>query len=173
MQRAVRFLFSVLLPGLLGCVSMPVAIATTNPVKALAADGRLLGTLTITEQQSGFAGITGVIWSIDADGKYHAARFVNERIEPPHKQGRLPTESLRALGKTMEAELSPLTARLGQEAEINPRTIVIRFAQRTWTLALPTGQSIGEAWREHSRNESDPRYRFLRVVRVFLDNIGE
>jgi len=172
MRPAVRILFPVLLPGLLGCVSTVVA-ATTNPIEALAADGRLLGTLTIIEQQSGFAGITGAIWSIDADGKYRAARFVNERIEPPYKQGQLAPEPLHALGKAMEVELSPLPARLGREAEINPRTIVIRFAQRTWTLALPPGRSIGEAWREYSRNENDPRYRFLRVVRVFLDGIGE
>lgn len=171
MQSTVRFLLSVLLPGLLGCVATDVVTAT-DPLRLLA-NGRLLGPLTVTEQQSGFAGITGTTWTVEADGRYRAVRFVNERVEPPYKQGQLAAAPLRTLGATLERELATLPARLGQEAEINPRTVVIRFAQRTWTLALPPGQSIGEAWQQYSANPADPRYRFLRAVRALLDSIGE
>lgn len=144
------------------------ATAAKFEITALTPDSELTSALTIIDQQAGFVGIEGVRWSIDPDGAFRAVRFVNERTEPAHQQGRLTRDELKSLGARLESDLPHLPTQSGEAAPVNAHTIVIQFGCRIWTLQLPTGRTIFEAQQEHARSPDSPEALFLRVVSTTL-----
>lgn len=144
------------------------ATAATLEITALTPDSQLTNALTIIDQQAGFVGIEGVRWSIDPDGAFRAVRFVNERTDPAHQQGRLTRDELKSLGARLESDLPHLPMQSGEAAPVNAHTIVIQFGCRIWTLQLPTGRTIFEAQQEHLKSPDSPEALFMRVVSTAL-----
>jgi hypothetical protein len=96
--------------------------------------------LTLREEQGGIAGITGTMWVIEPSGQWRVVRF------SPHKDGteklvtrqsgKLTPEQLTALAKSLASrDLVGLPEMTGRENKINRHCYILKFGQKTATLA--------------------------------------
>jgi hypothetical protein len=104
---------------------------------ALTEGERLRTTLEVRDAQSGFAGWSGTVTRIEPDGTFTVSRFLNDRIEEPHRQGRLDKDARSDLADALsQYDFLALPEELGQSPPINPRTITVSVGDRTSTLFL-------------------------------------
>jgi hypothetical protein len=104
-------------------------------------DGRkeLKAPLTVREEQSGFAGTTGTVFTIEPSGRWRLERFRpagggKEHLTPV-RTGTLSLAQLETLAKALAAhDLAGLAAKTGREPKANPHRVTIRFGQKTSTL---------------------------------------
>ena len=103
----------------------------------LTPDGKLTETLELQDAQEGFAGLSGEVLTVQPDGTWRIARFLNDRVEEPHRQGRLDAKELKALaGVLAEQDFSELPSVVGQAPEVNPHRITVRFGETSSTLVM-------------------------------------
>jgi hypothetical protein len=104
-------------------------------------DGRkeLKSLLIVREEQSGYAGKTGTVFTIEPSGGWRVERFRpagdGKEQRTLLRSGTLSPSQLEALAKSLAAnDLAGLAAKAGQEPKANPRRVVIRFGEKTSTL---------------------------------------
>src|SRR5262245_38649822 len=88
--------------------------------KYLTDTGKLTAPLEFRIGQEGFAGVTGEVCTCQPNGTWSVSRFINERIEKPHRTGTLTTQDLKNLAGTLSAErFSKLPTEFGRDIKVN------------------------------------------------------
>lgn len=125
-----------LLSGLLMALTMTAMAAGVEPY--LTPDGRLRAELELRESQSGFAGVTGTVWTVEPGGCWSRAAFLNDRVRPPEQRGRLSGKLLAELaGLLRDHGFAALPTQTGVPPPVNPHTRSIRFGDSVRKLVLP------------------------------------
>lgn len=131
----------------------------------LTPDGKLAETLELQDAQEGFAGLSGEILTVQPDGTWRIARFLNDRVEEPHRRGRLSAKELKALaGVLAEQDFSELPSVVGQAPEVNPHRITVRFGETSSTLVMEPGQDVPEIAALQRDQLSEPQTKLVTIV---------
>jgi hypothetical protein len=100
----------------------------------LTKDGRLTKQLKVVQRQGGFAGFTGMQFTINPDGSWTSERIFNQKITPKNK-GKLSEKDLAKLGAILEKyDLAKLPAKSGKQPGANPHTITFEFGNKKASL---------------------------------------
>ena len=101
----------------------------------LTPDGKALETLELQDAQEGFAGISGEILTIEPDGTWRIVRFLNDRVEEPHRMGRLHPKGTQGVGRGILAEedFSELPSVVGELPEADAHRVTVRFGETSST----------------------------------------
>jgi hypothetical protein len=145
-----------------------------NPI--LGQDGQLTARLELKDAQEGFAGVSGMIWTIEPDGTFRAVRFLNAQITELSREGQLTKEGLASIAEALTGQdFFALPAKIGHESKANPHRMTLSFGQKAVTLVLPPGMDIAEAEAAHAGDQKSPEARFLtiaRKVRTLVEDPG-
>jgi hypothetical protein len=138
-------------------------------------DGALRETLTLRDSQEGFAGASGTLLTIEPSGAWRESRFLNEKTQPPHREGRLTKEQLGNLLDTLaKLDLPSLPRRLGSAVPVNPHTLTVVAGAHRSAAVLRPGESLSTATaREASGVEAEAWRRFAGIVQAILDATGQ
>lgn len=130
-------------------------------------DGRLKAELEVRDAQSGFAGLSGTITRIEPDGTFTVSRFLNERVEEPHREGRLAGEEIESLAQVLDEQgFYELRQEIGRAPPVNPRTITVSLGERTATLSLEPGAELEEAIGVFAARPESPEARLLTIAQA-------
>lgn len=158
------------------CANESRPLSKTKPLaktEPLAKAEPLAAKLELRDSQDGFAGTTGILYSIEADGRFTLAHFVNEKIQPPARRGSLDPAALKALASVLEAQrLRELPVQIGEPPAVNPRRLVIQHGNTRTTLLLQAGADIATTLNAHEKTRESPTYRFLIVAQTILRVVG-
>lgn len=100
----------------------------------LTKDGQLTQQLKVVQLQGGFAGYTGVQFTIVPDGSWTSESIFNEKKTPKSK-GTLSEKDLAKLGAILEKyDLAKLPAKSGKLPGANPHTITFEFGKQKASL---------------------------------------
>ena len=111
----------------------------------LNADGELRFPVTLRDSQSGFAGETGFLWTIDCDGAWQRQSFINETVRDADQEGQLTKEQLQTLGEALaKADMVGLTPSTGQTG-VNPHIVTVTYGKKQATVILHPGQPLPES----------------------------
>lgn len=111
-------------------------LATVNLLAQdyLTKDGNLTNQLKVVQLQGGFAGFTGVQFTIAPDGSWTSERIFNQKITPKDK-GKLSEKDLAKLAAILEKyDLAKLPAKSGKQPGANPHTITFEFGKMKASL---------------------------------------
>ena len=104
----------------------------------LTKEGNLAHQLKIIEIQGGFAGYTGMQFTIAPDGTWTSESIFNQKTTPKDK-GKLSQKDLAKLAGILEKyELAKLPAESGKQPGANPRTITLEFGKQKASLVGQT-----------------------------------
>ena len=106
--------------------------------KFLGKDGTLTATLTLKDSQSGFAGITGLLWTIKPDGSWERKRFTNNRMAKADQQGKLTPKQMQSLADVLiHAQIHKLPPKIGKYRGPNPHVVTLTWGnhQCAWTVS--------------------------------------
>lgn len=122
---------------LLTSVSLALATLAMSGSRAndyLTKDGQLAAPLKVVQLQGGFAGFTGIQFTIAPDGSWTTASLFNDKVTPKSK-GKLSEKDLAKLAAALERfALARLPAKSGTTPGANPHTISIEFGKATFSL---------------------------------------
>jgi hypothetical protein len=111
--------------------------------------------LILREEQGGYAGITGTVWTIEPSGQWRVARFSpnkdgTERLSTL-RTGTLSPADLESLARTLDAQdLMGLPETTGPKAKVNPHRITLKFGRKTATLeGVPPRRNLSIAENLH------------------------
>ncbi len=126
----------------------------------------------LRDGQSGFAGLSGTVVVIEPDGAFHVARFLNEQIWSPTREGKLGPEDMAKLNAVIgETDFAGLPPVVEATAEINPRVVSVRYGDRRSTWQLTPGQPLSDAISAAADVHGAGR-GFLRLVRTIREVTG-
>ena len=104
----------------------------------LTKDGKLTHQLKVVQLQGGFAGFTGVQYTVAPDGAWTSESLFNQKATPKSK-GKLTENDLMKLAATLaKYEIEKLPATSGKRPGANPRTITFEFAGKKMSLVGQT-----------------------------------
>ena len=104
----------------------------------LTKDGKLAQQLKVNQLQGGFAGYTGMQFTIAPDGTWTSETVFNRKITPKDK-GKLSDKELAKLGALLgKYDLVKLPAEAGKKPGANPHTITIEFGKKKASLVGQT-----------------------------------
>ncbi len=119
---------------MLSLVAACAASSTASPAAPVGAQApltRLAAPIELKEGQGGFAGTSGLLWRIEADGAFTVAYFLNQAVQPPHARGQLTPAQLSLLGAELtQAEVTSLPEALGRSPVVNPRITELRYGSK-------------------------------------------
>jgi len=111
--------------------------------KFLTKDGKLSATLKLKDVQGGFAGFTGVIWTIHPDGSWDRKRIVGHATRKPDLTGKLTAKQLQQIADVLvHAQVDKLPGRLGKFHGANPHVVTLGWGKRQCAWTLPPGMPI-------------------------------
>lgn len=120
----------------------------------------------LRDGQSGFAGVTGTIWRIAADGAVTITTFLNERESPTTRTGKLDTAIVKRLNAQFHAaHFETLPESLGSAPPINPRTLSLKYGTKTVTLTLPPT----DPEKPEPASENAQERQFIELVKKLRD----
>jgi hypothetical protein len=100
----------------------------------LTKDGHLARQLKLVQLRGGFAGNTGVRYTIEPDGSWAAETLFNEKATPKDK-GKLTAKDLAKLGALLERyDLGKLPEQAGKKPGANPHTLTLEFGAKKASL---------------------------------------
>lgn len=118
------------------------AIAFANEGDIATKDGKLAHTLRITQLQGGFAGFTGMEFTVEPDGSWSTAAVFNKKTTPKGK-GKLSAKELETLVSLLaKNEVDKLPAKAGKQPGANPHTIAIEFGKTRASLVGQTPPKV-------------------------------
>jgi len=125
---------------------------------------RLPAQLVLRDGQQGFVGESGTVITIEREGRFRIAKFVNDRIESPHLKGILRAAGIRELARAW-ARVNPadLPGVMSRSAAANPHRLQLSVGKRTSTLTLLPGETAQEAAAALRRGGPNPATRFLEL----------
>ncbi|HET6468326.1 MAG TPA: hypothetical protein VFG43_08115 [Geminicoccaceae bacterium] len=117
-----------------------VAVSLPFVSESPMAGSALQHTIEIRQAQSGFAGVTGKIWTVEPSGAWRVQSFMNDRIEPAAHSGQLEPGQLATLAAGLEQlNLPDLPSRLGEPPPVNPSTVTISYGGTQVTAVIEPG----------------------------------
>ncbi|MUG93596.1 hypothetical protein F7734_14650 [Scytonema sp. UIC 10036] len=161
---------------LMSCLGVILAMAMGTPYNNpfLTQDGFLTGALEFQDGQMGFAGFSGVVWTISPDGSCQAARFLNETVSPPHQTGQLDRQNLVQLANVLSSQnFSDLPSEIPSEPTLNPHRFTIRWGTKSSTLTLKPRQSLEDALRQMRNQPETPQSRFFTIAQFINQLLRE
>jgi hypothetical protein len=94
--------------------------------------------IVIREGRGGFVGTTGTVLTIEPDGSFSEAPFVNSQVRSPERRGTLPDGAMAAIERVLaETAFATLPSRLGGAPTANPHEIRIEIGPQSVTLVQP------------------------------------
>jgi hypothetical protein len=144
---------------LLSVVSLALAGEGLLAQDYLTKDGRLATPLRVVQLQGGFAGFTGVQYTIAADGSWASESIFNKKRAPKEK-GRLTEKGLAQLGSLLRRyDLAGLPAKSGKEPGANPHIITFEFGDKKASLV---GQAPPKLDPKHPTGTVESRFAGIR-----------
>lgn len=144
-----------------------MAMSTPDNNPFLTEEGHLIAELEFQDGQMGFAGISGMSWTILPNGNFQAMRFHNDTVSLPHQKGKFEQQDLVTLSNILfERNFANLPSDIPSEPTLNPHRLTIRLGEQSSTLVLPTNQSIEDALSKLHKRHKTPRARFLAIAQV-------
>jgi hypothetical protein len=133
-------------------------------------EGGLRDTLLLWDSQEGFAGATGTVWAIEPSGAWREARFFNEKIDSPDREGQLTDDELQRVVDTLERmKLGSLPPQLGRDVKVNPHTFVLEIGEHRSVLRLRPGETLSPGTEpEGSALQREQWRRFAAIAREIL-----
>lgn len=105
----------------------------------------LTDTLTIRDEQLGFAGSTGTVWVIEPGGIWYVANFLNETTFEPLRKGQLTSDQLADVtGLLGMKHFCNLPEHFGRNLDVNPHLFTISYGDKSSTLVLTGGELLTE-----------------------------
>jgi hypothetical protein len=105
--------------------------------------GRMRDSLVLEDSQSGFAGVTTDVWTIETDGTFTIERLLDGKPIAPARTGALAPADLESIATVLAAQDFPsFPAEAGAADKINARSLKLAFGERTSVLWLPAGESV-------------------------------
>jgi len=118
-------------------------------------DGKLTQTLEFKDAQGGFAGFSGNLWSISADGAWTKSPFLNATVREPTERGKLTADELKTLADALtKYDLLRLPERIGKPIGANPRVYSLTFGKKTDKLNTANKQRITGPQRRNTRRST-------------------
>jgi hypothetical protein len=128
--------------------------------------------LVLKDIQGGFAGETGLVWTIAPDGSYTVARQIGLKGLDPHKQGRLTPEQQARLKELLDRMTAAAPReQLGSGPQVNARRITLCYGGKQSVLSVPPGGGDPSTMRADAAD--GPIRRMLELVddlKAILDN---
>lgn len=107
---------------------------------AVAQECSLAAPLTVKDLQSGYAGETGTVWTIEPDCSFTVARQIGPKLGEPHRRGKLTPEQQTRLRELMaKVEPASLPEALGAPPQVNARKVTLAYGGKTAVLHLAPG----------------------------------
>jgi len=121
----------------------------------------------LVDGQQGFVGETGTVTTVEQDGTFSVADFVNKVVEPPKRVGRLSPDAEGLLARALaDARLPELPNQIGERVTANPRRLRVRYGTSDVTVVLPPDVDLDHWVPEELGGADAPTARVLRVWRV-------
>ena len=121
----------------------------------------------LQELQTGFAGTTGTVWSVEPDGRYSIASKVNEQLTP-RQEGTLDAAQLSKIAEALAAaDAATLPAEMGEPPPVNPQVIILRVGEKASTFT-----TAGALDPDQAAGDDDPRSRLLKIAAAIKEVIG-
>jgi len=126
------------------CLLLIFAVEAALPRdRYLTKDGKLSATLTLKDVQGGFAGFTGVIWTLHPDGSWGRKRIVGRATRKSDLTGKLTAKQLQQIADVLaHAQVDKLPGRLGKFRGANPHVVTLGWGKRQCAWTLPSGMPI-------------------------------
>ena len=106
-------------------------------------DGKLSATLTLKDAQGGFAGFTGLIWTVRPDGSWDRKRFINRTMRMPDQQGKLTAKQRQSLTDVLaHAQVDKLPTKMGKSRGANPHVVILTWGKHQCEWTLPAGSPV-------------------------------
>lgn len=129
-------------------------------------DGKLTHTLKIQQLQSGFAGVTGMGYTLEPDGDWTSVSIFNKKLKMD-ASGKLSPRELSALvGILDKNELSKLPAKIGKAPGANPYTLTLEVGKTKIEYIGRVAPRIDEA------NPTSPESRLALIWQGFMGAIN-
>jgi hypothetical protein len=131
----------------------------------------LSASLTLKDTQDGFAGPTGVVWTITPDCSFTVAHQIGPKVTEPFRQGRLvPEQQVRLKQLLARAVVTDMPGHLGTGPPVNARRITLSYGDKVSVLTLPPGGgNLGELL---ATAGDDPTRRLLGLADGLSGMIG-
>ena len=121
----------------------------------------------LQELQTGFAGTTGTVWTVEPDGRYTIAGKVNEQLTP-RQEGTLDAAQLSKIAEALAAaDADALPAEMGEPPPVNPQVIILRVGEKSSTFT-----TIGGVDPDRVASDDDPRSRLLKIAASIKEVVG-
>ena len=134
------------------------------------ADPTLKQELRVRDARQGIAGTTGVEWVIEASGNWRVARFINEDVQPPERQGQLSAEEMDAIAETLRAHnFERVATETGKEVDA-ARAVTVTYGDKSVSVPLdPTAGRLSGLVEETQQQAEGPTSDVLAVVGTVID----
>jgi len=96
--------------------------------------------LVLKDVQGGFAGETGLVWTITPDDSYTVARQIGLKVLEANKKGRLTPEQRARLEELLDwMTAAPSSGQLGGMPQVNSRRITLYYGSMQSAVSVPPG----------------------------------
>lgn len=103
--------------------------------------GYLLHALEFTDSQTGFAGRSGSVLTLEPEGSWKYQTFLNDEKRPAERSGKLETEEIRQLVAVMvSVRFGGLKEKMGTSPQVNPHELSLKWGATVRTLTLRGGE---------------------------------
>ena len=145
-------------------------------------DGRkaLKEPLSLREVQTGIAGKTATVWTIEPSGEWRIARARSDKDGSEHltpvSSGKMSPEQVEAMAKVLaDVNLAGLPQKTGHAARVNPHEVVLKFGKKTATLeGLPPrrNRNVADLIREYAPSNQATEAKVWGTVRSHCPGRG-
>jgi len=115
------------LPSVLAVVFCVCSPAQADVSDYLTPDGKLKHPLEVKQVQGGFAGFTGVVFVVQADGKWTKGSVFNQEVKPL-ASGQLNGDQLKGLAAELD-KYKLLTLKSEGRVMVNPSVVSVTFGK--------------------------------------------
>ena len=134
-------------------------------------DGQLKSGLTLRDAQSGFAGETGQLISIQPSGEWSVQKFTNEKLAEPKGKGKLSKEQLAELAQSLaQQDFAGLPKSIGKPLRANPRVVTVTIGKQSVVFTRNAGPLPKH---DAKKDKSEPAARLAEVIRTIQKLVGE
>ncbi len=164
MKQTVLIAFTLLFAG-------PLQAALPRD-KFLTREGKLSATLTLKDGQGGFAGFTGLIWTVRPDGSWDRKRFINRTIRKADQQGKLTAKQLQSLADVLaHAQVHKLPSKMGKFRGANPHVVTLSWGKHQCAWTLPPGSPVPK-YPDQPFGKLTPQDSFAEISQILRKMLG-
>ena len=140
--------------------------------KFLTREGKLSATLTLKDVQGGFAGFTGLIWTVRPDGSWDRKRFINRTMRKADQQGTLTAKQLQSLADVLaHAQVHKLPSKMGKFRGANPHVVTLSWGKHQCAWTLPPGSPVPK-YPDQPFGKLTPQDSFAEISQILRKMLG-